>query len=137
MCRRVSMGRWPLCVAGFASLLTILMVAGCGGNPLGKSSFRGAATDPQRIRRTIDSLHSGRGAWKTAFVEAALPSGAAEEAFLKYQFSPPPEDEVKIDGDSATAKVRVTDADGNVVGEVEWTLKQEAGLWKISAAPLP
>ncbi len=45
-------------------------------------------------------------------------------------------DSVSVDGDAATAEVRIEDIDGSIT-TVEWTLVKESGVWKIQSAPLP
>jgi hypothetical protein len=85
------------------------------------SGLPGAATDPQEFR--------------AMFVEGAAPPESEREKYHPYMCRAK---SLKIDGNTATAKVEVEDGStGQIVGEVEWTLVRQGEDWKFQSAPLP
>ena len=68
------------------------------------------------------------------FVPGSDPTEAERTALasLSYSLVSDP----KITGESATVRIRVSSAQGEILGEVEWTAAREAGgEWKLRSAP--
>jgi hypothetical protein len=69
------------------------------------------------------------------FAAGAAPPAAELRKFAKYTCQA--DGRPTVTGDTATAKVKVLDANEHEVGQVEWTLVKEGGNWKLKSAPLP
>ena len=95
-------------------------------------------TDPIQVGQFIASLDDVKNkpnilsGW---FASGAAPPAAELKKYAKFTFRP--NGKATISGETATAKVRVLDANEKQVGEVEWTLVREGDRWKLKSAPVP
>ncbi len=67
------------------------------------------------------------------FATGSAPSDA--QKFTKYAFTIV--GKASVSGTTGTIKVRVDSAEGQKLGEQDWTFEKEGDKWKIKTAPLP
>jgi hypothetical protein len=72
--------------------------------------------------------------WQLQFAAGAAPNDVDRPKYGKLMLHAT---DAKLTGETGTVKVLVEDVNGTKLGEVEWTVVQEAGGWKIKSAPLP
>ena len=114
----------------FAALLT-----SCGGN-------EGPDIEIKDDRGLIASMitevpdHAGVPESFSAMVTASFPADDEQRKRYARFMCVAKRDDVSVDGESATANVRLEDIDGNNT-TAQWTFVKENGVWKIQDAPLP
>jgi hypothetical protein len=112
----------------------VLVLAGCDG---GKGSGSGPDDRQQLAALVTEFADTGSPATMQPYFVAGTKIGQAE--FKKYvAHNYKVEGKPAIDGDSATANVKVMSAnDGKDVGTREWAFVKEGNKWKLKSAPLP
>jgi hypothetical protein len=106
-----------------------LFVFGCGKKA-------GPITDGADIASRVSSAADAASSqsFTNSFVPEAFPTDEDRARFASFSFAPI--GKPKIEGDTATIKVRVSKESAEV-GQVEWTFVRQENLWKIKSAPLP
>jgi hypothetical protein len=109
-------------------LFYLTVVIGCG-DPV--------AIEAEEMNITIANLADAaadRESFRSFFVDGAAPGESQRHRYRDYYYAMKP---LEISGDSATVTVRITDANGQVLGEKEWGFSKVGTRWKINSAPLP
>ncbi len=111
-----------------AVLFTAAIIVGCG-DP--------GPTDIEQVMSTISDLSDAARDdefFRSLFVDGTAPVDAERVLYSKYIFNM---DEPTVTGETAKVNVKVTNAEGDVLGTKEWVFLFDAGQWKIQRAPLP
>ena len=104
------------------------MTIGCGDS---------GPTDSDQVNVAIANLSEAaleRESFESFFVAGSAPGESERPRYRGYFYEMDPP---KVTGDTATARVRILDADGDLVGEKDWLFSRVDDQWKISTAPLP
>ncbi len=137
MDKRIVMKSWLPVAACMLGLLSIMVVAGCDSGPSGGP----VDSDQSRINMLLSSVGGAASsaarkpeAFEMMFVAGAAPEESEAARYAKCGFY---SKGASISGDTATVKVEVETAEGELDEFLEWTLVREEGSWKIKDAPLP
>ncbi len=114
--------------------LALLMgLSGCSSNP---SSIDLGGDEGKKVAGVIEELNEVKNNSKKAeafFVSKEnLPPAKRLNQYTYYVAGQP-----SINGSNATCKVLIEMANGNPVGEQEWTFEKVSEQWKIKSAPVP
>ena len=113
-----------------AVCLALVLCVGCAGEPAGPAP---ADQVKMMIANLPDSAKNPE-RWQTFFAPGAAPGDAERPKYGTLMLHA---NDATLTGDTGTVKVGVEDLEGRPLGDVEWTVVNEGGEWKIKTAPLP
>ncbi len=112
--------------------LLIPMVSGCSGTPTPPSY---GSEDGKKIAELIADFNDGMSDVKKFNTNFATKPTKTNTEYGRYMYdvsgSP------SVNGEQATAKIKVTRDNGKDKGVADWTFVKQGDKWKIKEAPLP
>ncbi len=114
-----------------AITIVLLLLAGCS-----KPTPASLATNPMAApAMELSDATSRPKKFRALFATGAAPTDAERKHFAQFMYQVA---QVNAVSDSqATVHILVDDDAGRRIGEVDWTVVNESGKWKLKLAPLP
>jgi hypothetical protein len=116
----------------------VFALVGCGGSGISKRGEVGVLDDRQQLAALVTEFaDTATPASMLRYFVAGTKIGPADyKKYVAHNYKV--EGKPAIDGDAATATVKVTTAnDGREVGTKEWAFVKQGDKWKLKSAPLP
>jgi hypothetical protein len=114
----------------------VLALSGCGGGSSGRGKGESRDDRQQLAALVTEFADTGSPLTMQPYFVAGTKIGQAEfKKYLAHDYKV--EGKPKVDGDAATANVKITASGGKDVGTREWAFVREANKWKLKSAPLP
>jgi hypothetical protein len=122
----------------WTALSVLPLLAALSGCDRAGAGGAAAAEDERAIAELVSGVEGLRDARTAAkyFAKGSVPAAARLKELGKYSLQP--SGRPAVDGDTATARVRLSEnRTGRDAGEVEWAFVKEGGAWKIKTVALP